>query len=453
MLRFFSCEVAVLEPPEDRRSVRTAQGYRQMTSETRVAENMTMDEKGEGKLPESVLAEAAELSRGAEVLPDGATGLAAKIHSLRTQGKPLRVKFGVDPTSADLHIGHAVVFRKLRRFQEYGHHIVLIIGGFTAQLGDPSGRNSLRPQLSREQVMENAQTYLNQAALVIDLEKTEVVNNSEWLANMDLTKVLELASKVTANRLIAKEAFGDRLDKQVPVFFHELFYPLLQAYDSVAIKADIELGGTDQRFNILQGRELQPHYKQEPQMAMFLPLLEGTDGEKKMSKSYGNYIGLKDTPEDMFGKIMRIPDHLLIKYFNLTTSLTGKEIDEIEAFTKTGGNPKEVKQKLAQQIIRQYHDEAAAVKALEDWEKVHSQKMAPDDMPSHTVSAPTALFRVLAESGLVASSGEGKRLTMEGGVRLDGEQLKDPMQMIDVPAGAEKILQVGRRKFVKLVGA
>jgi tyrosyl-tRNA synthetase len=424
-----------------------------MTSETRVAENMTMDEKGEGKLPESVLAEAAELCRGAEILPDGALGLAAKIHALRTQGKPLRVKFGVDPTSADLHIGHAVVFRKLRRFQEYGHHIVLIIGGFTAQLGDPSGRNSLRPQLSRSQVMENAQTYLNQAALVIDLEKTEVVNNSDWLANMDLTKVLELASKVTANRLIAKEAFGDRLDKQVPVFFHELFYPLLQAYDSVAIKADIELGGTDQRFNILQGRELQPHYKQEPQMAMFLPLLEGTDGEKKMSKSYGNYIGLKDTPDDMFGKVMRIPDHLLIKYFNLTTSLSGKEIDEIDSRLKEGGNPKEVKQKLAQQIIRQYHDGASAVKALEDWEKVHSQKMAPNDMPSHTVSAPTALFRVLAESGLVASSGEGKRLAMEGGVRLDGEQLKDPMLMIEVTAGTEKVLQVGRRKFVKLVGA
>jgi tyrosyl-tRNA synthetase len=422
-----------------------------MTSETRVAENMTMDEKNGGQLPESVLTEAAELCRGAEILPDGVTGLATKIYSLRTQGKPLRVKFGVDPTSADLHLGHAVVFRKLRRFQEYGHHIVLIIGGFTAQLGDPSGRNSLRPQLSREQVMENAQTYLNQAGLVIDLEKTEVVNNADWLANMDLTKVLDLASKVTANRLIAKEAFGDRLDKQLPVFFHELFYPLLQAYDSVAIKADIELGGTDQRFNILQGRELQPHYKLEPQMAMLLPLLEGTDGEKKMSKSYGNYIGLKDTPDDMFGKVMRIPDHLLIKYFNLTTSLSGREIDEIDASLKAGGNPKEAKQRLAQQIIRQYHDEAAAAQALETWEKVHSQKLAPDDMPSYVVSAPTALFRVLSETGLVASSGEGKRLINEGGVRLDGEQLKDPMTMIEVASGLEKVLQVGRRKFVRLI--
>lgn len=402
-------------------------------------------------LPEAVLEEASELCRGAEVLPDGVHGLAAKIHLLRQQGRPLRVKFGVDPTSADLHLGHAVVLRKLKRFQEYGHQVVVIIGGFTAQLGDPSGRNSSRPQLSAAEVAENAQTYLDQAGLVLDIEKTELTNNVDWLAHMDLSKMLALGSKVTVNRLIAKEAFGERLDKQQPVFFHELFYPLLQAYDSVAIKADIELGGTDQRFNILQGRELQPHFGLEPQMAMLLPLLEGTDGEKKMSKSYNNYVGLKDTAKDMFGKIMRIPDSLLIKFFELTTSLSGKEIDSIKAILESGGNPMEFKQKLAQQIIRQYHSEAAAQDALSSWVKVHSQKQAPDEMPSHVVDASTPLFRILADSKLAASSGEAKRLVIDGGVRLDGEQIKDPMTAVQLIPGQSRILQVGRRKFVRLV--
>ena len=402
-------------------------------------------------LPEDVLEEARELCRGAEVLPDGVHGLAAKIHMLRQQGRSLRVKFGVDPTSADLHLGHAVVLRKLKRFQEYGHQVVVIIGGFTAQLGDPSGRNSSRPQLTAEAVAENAQTYLDQAGLVLDVEKTELTNNVDWLAHMDLSKMLALGSKVTVNRLIAKEAFGERLDKQQPVFFHELFYPLLQAYDSVAIKADIELGGTDQRFNILQGRELQPHYSLEPQMAMFLPLLEGTDGEKKMSKSYNNYVGLKDTPDDMFGKIMRIPDNLLIKYYELTTSFVGKEIDAIKTALDAGGNPMEYKQKLAQQIIRQYHNDGAAQEALSNWVKVHSQKQIPDEMPSHVVSAATPLFRILADSKMTASSGEAKRLVIDGGVRLDGEQVKDPMTIVEVAAGQSKVLQVGRRKFVRLV--
>jgi len=423
-----------------------------MTSEAKVAREMTTPGSEPARLSEEVLAEARELCRGAEVLPDGPIGLAGKIQEKRAEGKPLRVKFGIDPTSADLHIGHAVVFRKLRRFQEFGHQVVLIIGGFTAQLGDPSGRNSLRPQLSAEQVQENAETYLNQAGLVLDMAKTEITNNTDWLANMDLSKMLQLASKVTVNRLLAKDAFGDRLDKQLPVFFHELFYPLLQAYDSVAINADIELGGTDQRFNILQGRELQPYYNLEPQMAMLLPLLEGTDGEKKMSKSYNNYIGLKDAPDDMFGKVMRIPDHLLIKYFELTTSLTGKEIDEIKTALDKGGNPKAAKQKLGQQLIRQYHNEEAAVKALSDWDKVHSQKLAPDEMPLHKVPEASALFRVLVESGLVGSSGEAKRLIIEGGVRLEGEQIKDPMTQVDLSDGGQKVLQVGRRKFVKLTG-
>jgi tyrosyl-tRNA synthetase len=402
------------------------------------------------KLPEAVRDEAEELARGTEVLPAGKLGLARKIHEYRSQGKVLRVKLGIDPTATDLHIGHAVVFRKLRRFQEFGHQVVLIIGGFTARIGDPSGRDATRPELTEAQVGENARDWLSQMSLILDLSKTEVVNNADWLANMGLSEWLKLASQVTVNRLIAKEAFGNRLEKQLPVALHELFYPLLQGYDSVAIRADIELGGTDQRFNILQGRELQPHYNQEPQLAMLLPLLVGTDGEKKMSKSYNNYIGLKESPDDMFGKTMRIPDGLLLKYFELTTSLTGAEVDQIEKHLEQGGNPKDVKQRLATQLVRQYCGEEAAQSALATWERVHSQQLVPDDIPSHTVAQPTAVFRLLVDSKLVSSGGEAKRLAAEGGIRLDGEQIKDPNFVVEIVPGTDKVLQVGRRKFVKL---
>jgi tyrosyl-tRNA synthetase len=252
---------------------------------------------------------------------------------------------------------------------------------------------------------------------------------------------------------LAKEAFGERLDEQQPVSFHELFYPLLQAYDSVAIKADVELGGTDQRFNILQGRELQPKYDLEPQMAMLLPLLEGTDGVKKMSKSYGNYIGLKEPPSEMFGKCMRIPDELILKYFELTTTLTGAQIDEIEGLhLKAGGNPKDAKLKLAAQIVEQYHGEGAGQKQLEEWNKVHSEGQAPDDMPSHVVAEPTALFRVMVDSKLAGGTAEAKRLVQDSGVRLDGETAKEANQQISLNPGETKVLQVGRRKFVRLVG-
>jgi tyrosyl-tRNA synthetase len=250
--------------------------------------------------------------------------------------------------------------------------------------------------------------------------------------------------------LLAKEAFGDRIEKQLPVFFHELFYPLLQGYDSVAIKSDIELGGTDQRFNILMGRELQPHYQIEPQLAMFLPLLEGTDGEKKMSKSYNNYVGLKDEPDDMFGKCMRIPDHLLIKYFELATSLTGREIDEIKTALEAGSNPKDSKERLAEQVVRQYHGEDAAKQATLSWQRVHSQKQVPADMPLHVVSEPTQLFRILVDAQMSASTSDAKRLIQEGGVRIDGEQVKDPILLISLAGDESQVVQVGRRKFVRL---
>jgi tyrosyl-tRNA synthetase len=416
---------------------------------TRVAINTS---ETPAEFPEDVLAEARELCRGAEVLPEGAEGLARKIMEARAQGRPLRAKLGVDPTSTDLHLGHAVVFRKLRRFQEFGHQVVLIIGGFTAQIGDPSGRDKTRPPLTPDSVAANAQTYINQMGMILDMSKTEVVNNADWFMAMDVAKMLQLASFATVNQLIAKEAFGLRLEKQQPVALHELFYPLLQGYDSVAIKADIELGGTDQRFNILQGRELQPKYGLSPQLAMFLPLLEGTDGVQKMSKSYGNYISLKDEPSEMFGKCMRIPDALIVKYFELTTTLAGAEIDEIGEQLKSGGNPKNFKEQLGHQIVKQYHGEAAAEAALAEWRKVHSEKQAPDEMPSHALSTPTALFRVMLDAKLVASGGEGKRLCVEGGVRVDGEQQKDPNFDLDTGAGKTFVVQVGRRKFVRVTG-
>lgn len=425
-----------------------------METETVQNSNSAQEEtaRKEG-ISEQIVAEAKELCRGAEALPEGFLGLARKLNTAYKAGKKLRVKLGVDPTSTDLHLGHAVVFRKLRRFQEFGHQVVLIIGGFTARIGDPTGRNSTRPPLTEEQVKVNAQTYLNQMGLILDLEKTELVNNHDWLAPLTLNEVIKLASTVTANQLLAKEAFGDRLEKQLPVALHELFYPLLQAYDSVAIKADIELGGTDQRFNILQGRELQPNYGLEPQMAMLLPLLEGTDGVKKMSKTYGNYVGLSEPPSEMFGKCMRIPDELILKYFELCTTLTGAEIDTIERDHIKGGNPKDAKLKLAAQIVRQYHGAEAGEKALEEWNKVHSEGQIPDDMPEHEVKEALPVFRLLVESKLCSGTGEAKRLIQENGVKLDGEPVKDANQVITLACGESKVLQVGRRKFARIKGA
>lgn len=405
------------------------------------------------EIPSEIIDEARELCRGSEVLPDGAMGLARKIAEVRSRGEVLRVKLGVDPTSTDLHLGHAVVFKKMRRFQEFGHQIVLLIGGFTAQIGDPSGRDKTRVPLTPELVTANAQTYLNQMGLILDMSKTEVVNNADWLASMDLAQMLRLASYATVNQLIAKEAFGQRLEKQLPVALHELFYPLLQGYDSVAIKADVELGGTDQRFNILQGRELQPRYGMSAQVAMLLPLLEGTDGVQKMSKSYGNYIALKDDPSEMFGKCMRIPDALIVKYFELTTTLTGAEIDKLTEELRNGANPKDFKERLGHQVVLQYHGASQADAALAEWKKVHSEKQIPDDIADYAVSTPTALFRILVDAKLVTSGGEAKRLITEGGVRVNGEQKKEPNLVIDPAGGSTFVVQVGRRKFVRVVAS
>jgi len=412
------------------------------------------------KIDPAILQQAKELARGAEILPDGLMALAVRLQLAKNDKRPLRVKFGIDPTATDLHLGHTVVFQKLKQFQEYGHQVVIIIGGFTARIGDPSGRDITRPPLSDEDVQSNAKTYLDQLGMVLDLKKTEITNNADWLKPLDLNGIIKLASSVTVNQLLAKEVFGERMEKQLPISLHELLYPILQGYDSVAIKCDIEFGGADQRFNLLQGRAVQIFYSLEPQLAMLMPLLEGTDGEKKMSKSFGNYIALKDSPADMFGKCMRIPDNLIIKYFSLTTTLSSKEISVLEADLAKGGNPKDIKLKLAKQIVSQYHGHAAAEAEVENWDKLHSQRALPDlnDIRVHEVQPNTPLFRILVEANLVSGTGEAKRLINEGAVKFNGQTIINPnvnfRQLLEEARSqgitSESILQIGRRKFVSL---
>ncbi|MDZ4833425.1 MAG: tyrosine--tRNA ligase [Candidatus Melainabacteria bacterium] len=405
-------------------------------------------------IPDDILDEAAELSRGAEILPEGMIGLAKKIHAARKENRVLRVKLGIDPTSTDLHLGHSVVFRKLRRFQEYGHQVVLIIGGFTAQIGDPSGRNATRPPLTREQVEENAKTYLDQMGLILDLEKTELRNNADWLAPLNLNDLLKLASLVTINQLLAKEAFGDRFEKHLPVSFHELFYPLLQGYDSVAVNADVELGGTDQRFNILQGRELQPHYMQDQQIALLVPLLEGTDGVIKMSKTYGNFIALNFDAFEMFSKVMSIPDGeangLIIKYFELATTLSGDEIDKIHDNLKKGGNPKDAKLALARQITLQYHGEQKAEEALTEWQRIFSLKQKPSEIDEFSIAESKRLVQLLVDADLISSSSEAKKMIEGGGIRIDDVQVRDKNHVIELEK-LPLVLAVGKRAFVRVV--
>ncbi len=400
------------------------------------------------------LEQAHELARGvSEIMPGGVEAIAALIEAARLEGRPLRIKLGVDPTSSNLHLGHAVVLRKLKRFQDFGHQVVLLIGGFTAQIGDPTGRSATRPALTAEQVADNARTYLDQVGKVLDLSRAEVVNNAAWFNEMPLNKVLELASLVTANQLLAKDGFGERIANQQPLSLVELFYPVLQGFDSVAVRADIELGGTDQRFNLLQGRQLQPQFGQPAQLAMLLPLLEGTDGVKKMSKSFGNHIGLADEPDDIFGKVMRLPDSLIERFFDLATVLDGATVDAIKAELAAGGNPRDAKQKLAHQIVLQSHGEDAAQASLAHWHRLHSERLVPLDMPSLVVALPQAVTRILVDQKLARSITQARQLIEGGGVRLDGVKLEDPRHQLTSVGASGVILQVGRRSFVRLTKA
>lgn len=374
------------------------------------------------------------------------------------RGTPLNIKLGVDPTSPDLHIGHAVPLRKLRQFQDLGHEVTLIIGDGTAMIGDPSGRDTTRPQLSAEQIDANARTYMDQAMKVLDPEKTKVVRNRDWIFDLDLAGLLGLLSNFTVARILERDDFSNRYHNQQPIAMHEFIYPIMQAYDSVVIKADVELGGNDQLFNLLAGRELMEKRGMEPQVCLTLPLLEGLDGVRKMSKSYGNYVGLTDESADMFGKIMSIPDELMPKYYRLATALSVAEVDEIEAGLTAGElDPNQSKRRLAREIIKIYHDEQAAVDAEEQFDRVFKAHGVPEDIEVFDIALEddpekggVYLPKLLADLKLVASGGEGRRMIDQGGVKVNGEVVGKSMYHMPASELTGATLQVGKRKWAKL---
>ena len=371
--------------------------------------------------------------------------------------EPLNIKLGVDPTAPDIHIGHAVPLRKLRAFQDLGHHVTLIIGDGTALIGDPSGRNSTHPQLTSEQVAANAQTYVNQAFKILDPEKTTLRHNSEWLLSMGLEDILKVTGLFTVARILERDDFSKRYNGNLPIGVHEFLYPIMQAYDSVMIKADVELGGTDQLFNLMAGRELMEKMGMEPQVCLTLPLLEGTDGVRKMSKSYGNYVGLTDEPADMFGKVMSIPDEIMVKYFRLASTLSVDEIDSIEAGLAAGElHPNKVKRQLAANIVAAYHGEEAAGAAEADFDRVFKNHDAPKDIPEFAADltpndeGKVYLAKLIADAGLAKSAGEARRLIDGGGVKVNGAAIPAKEYNVDPSMLAGAVLQVGKRKFVRL---
>jgi tyrosyl-tRNA synthetase len=360
----------------------------------------------------------------------------------------------VDPTAPDLHLGHAVPLRKLRQFQDLGHEVVLIIGDFTAFIGDPSGRNATRPALTRAAIDANADTYIEQAYGILDPRRTTMRRNSEWLDALDFAELLRLTSQFTVARILERDDFSKRYTGQQPISLHEFLYPVAQAYDSVAIEADVEIGGTDQLFNLLAGRELMEKLGMEPQVALTLPLLEGTDGVQKMSKSYGNYIGLTDPADDMFGKVMSIPDDLLVKYHRLATALPVEEVDAIESDLAAGTlHPNQAKRRLAREVITLYHGADAAVSAEEAFDRVFKQHEVPENIAEVRVvlGESVHLPALLQELGLASSRGEARRLIDQGGVRIEGEQL--PAGAYDVPRDKVlgRVVQAGRRRFARPV--
>ncbi len=373
---------------------------------------------------------------------------AEKLARSHRTGQPLRIKLGLDPTAPDIHLGHTVVLNKLRQLQDLGHTVIFLIGDFTALIGDPSGRNSTRPPLTREQIEANAQTYYAQASLVLDPARTEIRYNSEWSDALGARGMIQLASRYTVARMLEREDFTRRFRNGVPISIHEFLYPLLQGYDSVALKSDLELGGTDQKFNLLVGRELQKEYGQEPQCILTMPLLVGTDGVDKMSKSKGNYIGISEAPESMFGKLMSISDSLMWTYFELLSMRPMSEIEQFRAETEQGRNPRDIKVLLALEIVERFHGAPAAQSALADFEARFRHGALPENMPEVQVAgAPLGILKVLREAGLCASASEAQRSIEQGGVRIDGNRVDD--KALVLPAG-KYVIQVGKRRFARV---
>jgi tyrosyl-tRNA synthetase len=363
------------------------------------------------------------------------------------ENRPLRIKLGADPTAPDIHLGHTVVLNKLHQFQNFGHEVIFLIGDFTATVGDPSGKNATRPPLSREDVLRNAETYKEQIFKILDPQKTKIVFNSDWLGELGTVGMIRLASNYTVARMLERDDFKKRFSNQQPIAIHEFIYPLLQGHDSVHLKADVELGGTDQTFNLLIGRELQKADGQKPQVAMTLPLLVGLDGEKKMSKSLGNYIGVTEAPSEMFGKIMSISDELMWDWYNLLSFRPLTEIAQLKADVANGKNPRDVKILLAKEIIARFHDEAAADAAEQEFINRFQKGAIPDEMPEFTFEGEMGLASLLKEAGLVPSTSEAIRAAQQGGVKIDGEKVEDVKQT------AQKgtfVYQVGKRKFARV---
>jgi tyrosyl-tRNA synthetase len=380
--------------------------------------------------------------------------LKAKLGQSAKSGKPLRVYLGVDPTAPDIHLGHTVVLRKLKHFQDMGHTAIFLIGDFTAMVGDPTGQSETRPPLTREQVEANAKTYLEQVYKILNRETTEVRYNSEWLGKLSGHDMIHLCAHYRLARMLEREDFRSRLAGNLPISIHELLYPLLQAYDSVALKADVELGATEQKFNLLVGREIQREYGQPSQVALTMPILVGLDGQRKMSKSLGNYVGISEAPSDMFGKLMSLSDEMMWPYFDLVTDRTPEEIaalaDEVKAGTK---HPMDVKMSLAQEIIGGFHGAAAGEKAAGEFQRVFRDREAPDEAPERKVAQGPAkrLTAFLVEQGLASSRSEADRLVKQGGVEMDGERISDVKHEMDFSKPREFLLRAGKKKFLRIV--
>ena len=390
------------------------------------------------------------IGRGVEeIIPEDE--LVRKLERSQSKNIPLIIKLGCDPSRPDLHIGHGVVLRKLRHFQDLGHIAVLVIGDFTAMIGDPSGRNKTRPQLTLKEARSNAETYVNQAKVILDMDKAIVKYNSDWLSKMDFNDVVRLASSYTVARMLERDDFTKRFQSEVPISIHEFLYPLAQAKDSVELKSDVELGGTDQKFNLLVGRDLQKHSGQEPQCIITTPLIEGTDGVEKMSKSYGNDIGLHDSPEEMYGKTLSISDEMIVKWLTLAADADSKTIEHAKKQLEDPNvNPMEIKRLLARKIVSLFHNDELALKAERHFNEVVVGKGIPDDIPVYSISKEDLIVNVIFDSGLLKSKGEARRMIKQGAVKLDEERVDD-IQATVLP-DKEQILKVGKRRFLKVHG-
>jgi len=391
--------------------------------------------------------------RGCEELLPQADWLKKLVRSEAT-GTPLRVKLGLDPTAPDIHVGHTVVLNKMRQLQDLGHTVIFLIGVFTSMIGDPSGRNTTRPALTREQIEANAQTYYAQASLVLDSQRTEIRYNSEWSDALGARGMIQLASRYTVARMLERDDFTKRYKAGTPISVHELLYPLMQGYDSVALKSDLELGGTDQKFNLLVGRELQRQVGQRPQSVLTMPLLEGLDGVNKMSKSLGNYIGINELPKEIYGKLMSISDPLMVRYYELLSDVDLATLARVRRGVSgeaDGWHPMEAKRALAREMVARYHGPEAAAKAEHDFLQQFRQKELPEDIPVYRCVAdqPVWICALMTASGTVSSNGEARRLIQQGGVKLDGEKLTDAD--LELPPSGERILQAGKRRFVRIV--